>query len=144
MLRNWLIFGFGVAGAALALTGAYAWEVRPDTYQDAVRQVLEQQHIAYTELEVRGICLPDPKCIINSNGTRTYATVAVRGSVVSSGHITCYDRRGDCYLDLPSLGIQRAPLRDLRGVRLLPKPLAQVWERGAAWVRGWLQPTPGS
>ena len=144
MLRNWLIFGFGVAGAALALTGAYAWELRPDTYQDAVREVLDQQHIAYTELEVREICVPDPSCLINSDGTRTFAAVVVHGSAAKAGQITCYDRHGDCYLELPSLGIRRMPLRDRRGVRLLPKPLAHVWERGAAWVRGWLQPTPGS
>jgi hypothetical protein len=143
MLRRWLILGFGIVGAALALTGVYAWAERPDSYRDAVREALDRRNIAYTALEMRTICLPDPACIIG-DGTRTFVAVMVHGSAASAGQITCYDRRGDCYLDLPSLDIQHAPLRDLRGVRLLPKPLAYVWERGAAWMRGWLRPTPGS
>jgi hypothetical protein len=55
----------------------------------------------------------------------------------SYGRVTCYDRGGDCYLDLLDLGVERAPLRDVRGVRLLPTWLAQLAENVAAWVRGW-------
>jgi hypothetical protein len=71
------------------------------------------------------------------DGARTYASVVVHGGGASYGLITCYDRRGDCYFDIASLGIWRAPLRDLRGVRLLPKPLARLFERAVAWLRGW-------
>ena len=117
MFRRWLIMGFGVTNLAVALTGVYAWTMRPDTYHAAVRESLEQRQVAYTGLEVREICLPDPTCVINGDGTRTFAMVVVHGNTASSGQITCYDRRGDCYLDLAALGIQRAPLRDLRGVR---------------------------
>ena len=135
MLRSWLIFGFGVIGAALAFAGGYAWAVRPDTYHDAVREVLEQRQVAYIGLEVREICLPDPTCVINGDGTRTFAAVVVRGNVASSGQLTCYDRRGDCYLDVPSLGIQRAPLRDLRGVRWMPRQVVRDIARIVGWLR---------
>ena len=134
MIRYWLAFGISVVGAALALAGGYAWAVRPDTYHAAVREALEQRHVAYIGLEVREICLPDPDCII-SDGTRTFATVVVHGSTASSGQITCYDRRGDCYLDLAALGIQRAPLRDLRGVRWMPKQVVREIARIVGWLR---------
>jgi hypothetical protein len=133
MLRRWLAFGISVVGAALALTGVYVWTVRPDTYHDAVREALDRRHVAYTGLEVRAICLPDPDCIIG-DGTRTFAAVVVHGNTASSGQITCYDRRGDCYLDLPSLGIQRAPLRDLRGVRWMPKQVVREVARMVGWL----------
>lgn len=45
---------------------------------------------------------------------------------VGYGRVTCYDQRGDCYLNLATLGIVRAPLRDMRGMRMLPKPLVRV------------------
>jgi hypothetical protein len=54
---------------------------------------------------------------------------------VSYGRVTCYDQRGDCYLDLATLGIVREPLHDLRGVRFLPKPLTRVAERILANMR---------
>ena len=59
--------------------------VRPDTYRDAVREALDQRHIAYTGLEVREICLPDPHCIIIGDGTHTYAAVVVHGNIASAG-----------------------------------------------------------
>ena len=134
MLRRWLIMGFGVTSLAIALIGVYAWAVRPGTYHDAVREALDQRHIAYTGLEAREICLPDPTCIIG-DGTRTFEAVLVHGNTVSSGQITCYDQRGDCYLDVPSLGIHRAPLRDLRGVRWLPRQVVQEIARIVGWLR---------
>ena len=124
MIRHWLAFGISAVGAALALAGVYAWAVCPATYHDAVREALDQRHIAYTALEVREICLPDPQCIIG-DGTHTFAAVVVHGNTASAGQITCYDRRGDCYLDLTALGIHRAPLRDLRGVRWMPKQVVR-------------------
>lgn len=135
MLRRWLVMGFGVTSLAVALTGVYAWAERPDTYHDAVREALDQRHVAYTGLEVREICLPDPTCVISGDGIRTYAAVVVHGSTSSVGQITCYDQRGDCYLDLPALGIRRAPLRDLRGVRWLPRQVAREVGRIAEWLR---------
>jgi hypothetical protein len=134
MLRRWLIMGFGVGSLAIALTGVYAWAVRPNTYRDAVGEALEQRHVAYTGLEVREICLPDPHCRIGT-GTRTFATVLVHGSATRHGQITCHDQRGDCYLDVLSLGIQRAPLRDLRGVRWLPKQVVRELARIVGWLR---------
>src|SRR4051812_16609622 len=142
MLRYWLISGAALAAVALALSIGVQWAERPESYHDAVKEALDQRHFAYTGLEVREICLPDPQCFIG-DGTRTFAAVVVHGGATNNGQITCYDRHGDCYLDLAALGIHRAPLNDLRGVRLLPKPLARVWERGAAWMRGWFRPTPG-
>jgi hypothetical protein len=56
--------------------GGYAWATRPATYHDAILEVLDQQHIAYTGLDVREICLPDPHCIIG-DGTRTFSTVVI-------------------------------------------------------------------
>jgi hypothetical protein len=143
MLRHWLIFGVVVGVIVLALGVGVQSELRPESYRDAVREALDRRHISYTGLDVREICLPDPSCVIR-DGTRTFAAVVVHHGTASSGLITCYDRRGDCYLDLPSQGIWRVPLNDLRGVRVLPKPLARMWEFGAAWLRGWFRPTPGS
>lgn len=134
MIRHWLVFGLSVVGVALALTGVYAWAKRPNTYRDAVGEVLDQHHIAYTGLEVREICLPDPGCIIG-DGTRTFAAVVIHSSAASAGQITCYDRRGDCYLALPSLDIQRAPLRDLRGMRWMPKQVVREIARIAGRLR---------
>jgi hypothetical protein len=134
MLRRWLVMGFGVTSLAVVLTGGYAWALRPDTYHDAVRVALDQRQIAYTGLEVREICLPDPGCIIG-DGTRTFVAVVLHGSAASAGQITCYDRRGDCYVDLPSLDIHRAPLRDLRGVRWMPKQVVREIARIAGWLR---------
>jgi len=75
MLRRWLIMGFVGGRLTVALAGMYAWAVRPERYGDAVSEALAQRHIAYTGLEVREICLPDPHCIINGDGTRTYAAI---------------------------------------------------------------------
>jgi len=136
MIRRWLAFGLGVAGVSLAIAGGYTWADRPSTYRDAVIEALDQRRVAYTAIEVREICLPDPSCIV-ADGTRTFAMVEVHRDAASYGQITCYDRRGDCYLDLAAIGIHHAPLRELQGVRFLAKPLARLWERGAAWVRGW-------
>jgi hypothetical protein len=149
VLRYWLITGTAVATIALALGGGIQWIERPVSYHDAVIEALEQRQIAYSALEVREICLPDPDCVIGT-GTRTFSMVVIsigtiaHDSAASTGQITCYDRRGDCSLDLPALGIYRAPLRDLRSVWRLPKPLARMWEFATAWLRGWLRPTPGS
>jgi hypothetical protein len=139
MIRYWMAFGISLVGAALVLAGVYAWVVRPHTYHDAVSEVLDQRHVAYTGLEVRKICLPDPHCIIG-DGTRTFAAVVVHGGAASSGQLTCYDRRGDCYLDVPSLGIRRAPLRDLRGVRWLPKQVVREIARIVGWLRAAARP----
>jgi hypothetical protein len=135
MLRRWLVMGFGVASLGMVFAGVYAWAARPETYADAVREALGQRQITHTGLELREICLPDPHCIIAGDGTRTYAAAVIRGSTTSSGMITCYDRRGDCYLDVPALGIQRAPLRDLRGVRWLPRQVVQEIARIVGWLR---------
>jgi hypothetical protein len=108
---------------------------RPATYRDAVVEALDQRRVAYTDVNVHDICLPDPGCVI-TDPTRTFAAVLVLHDSASYGQITCYDRRGDCYLDLAALGIFRAPLHDPRGVRLLPKPVARVVEYIAARVRG--------
>jgi hypothetical protein len=134
MLRRWLIMGCGVTSLAVTLAGMYAWEVRPDTYHAAVREALEQRHVAYTGLEVREMCLPDPQCIVG-NGTRTYAAVVAHGGAASSGQITCYDRRGDCYLGIAALSIHRAPLRDLRGVRFAPRQVVREIARIVGWLR---------
>jgi hypothetical protein len=119
---------------AAAITVGYHLTTRPATYRDAVIEVLGQRDVTYTGLELREACLPDPGCVITA-GRHTFATVVMRGGRASYGQITCYDRRGDCYLDLATLGVVRAPLRDLRGVRLLRRPLAQVAELIAARVR---------
>ena len=62
-------------------------------------EVLAQRQVAYTGVEVREICLPDPSCFIHDS-TRTYHAVMVYRDTVSYGRVTCYDQRGDCYLDL--------------------------------------------
>jgi len=134
MLRHWLALGFAIAGVAVALAGAYHWTPGPATYREAVIEALEGRQVAYTDVEVHEVCLPDPNCVI-TDPMRTFGTVVVRRDRASYGRICCYDRRGDCYLDLASLGIWRAPLRDLRGVRLLPKPLARVAEQIVARMR---------
>lgn len=134
MLRRWLIIGFGVGSLAVALIGVYAWAVRPDSYHNAVTEALDQRHVAYTRLDVREVCLPNPHCIIG-DGTHTFAAVVLHGSAATSGQITCYDQRGDCYLDLPSLDIQRAPLRDLRSVRWMPKQVVREVARIVGWLR---------
>jgi len=144
VLRYWLITGTAVATIALALGGGIQWIERPESYHDAVIEALEQRQIAYSALEVREICLPNPHCVIGT-GMRSFSLVTiVRDGTANTGQITCYDRRGDCSLDLPALGIYRAPLRDLRSVWRLPKPLARMLEFATAWLRGWLRPTPGS
>ena len=78
MLRSWLIMGLSATALAAVVLGAYAWQGRPASYRDAVREALDQRHIGYTELDVREICLPDPHCFIG-DGTRTYAAVVVHG-----------------------------------------------------------------
>jgi hypothetical protein len=134
MLRHWLALGFAITGVAVALAGMYQWTTRPANYREAVVEALEGRQVADPDVEVHAICLPDPNCVI-SDPTRTFATVVVRHERASYGRITCYDRCGDCYLDLASMGIWRAPLRDLRGVRILPKPLARVTEQIVARMR---------
>ena len=134
MLRHWLALGFAVAGVAVALAGAYQWTTRPATYREAVIEALKGRQVAYPDVEVHAVCLPDPNCVI-TDPTRTFATVVVRHDHASYGRITCYDRCSDCYLELAPLGIWRAPLRDLRGVRRLPKPLARVAEQFVARMR---------
>ena len=139
MLRRWLIMGFGIGSLMVMFVGVYAWVARPATYRDAVGEMLDRCQIAYTGLDVREICLPDPHCII-SDCTRTFSTVVIalvktQGSAATSGQLTCYDRRGDCYLDVAALGIQRAPLRDLRGVRWLPRQVVQEIARITGWLR---------
>ena len=134
MLRRWLIMGVAATGISLGLAGGYAWAARPETYRDAVVEALDQRHVAYSGLEVREVCLPDPQCIVG-DGTPTYAAVLVRGGSASYGLITCYDRHSDCYLDLVALGIHRVPLRDLRGIRFAPRQVV----REIAQIVGWLR-----
>jgi hypothetical protein len=134
MLRNWLALGCGVAVAAVTLAAGYTCIARPATYRQAVTEALAQRQVAYIDLDVRERCLPDPSCIVRDS-TRTYQAVMLYRDTVSYGRVICYDQRGDCYLDLATLGIVRAPLRDLRGVRLLPKPLMQVAEHILAHLR---------
>jgi hypothetical protein len=124
----------GIAGVALALVSGYAWSTRPESYRAAVIELLDQGQVAYTGLEVREICLPDPHCMVG-DGTRTYATVVVCGGTASYGQITCYDRRGACYLDIAALDIRRRPLRDLRGVRFLPRQVVREIARIVGWLR---------
>ncbi len=130
MLRRWLAVGLGVAAAAAVLIGGLQWRPRPATYRAAVLELLAQREVAYATVQVREDCWPAQQCYV-TEATTTAATVLVwrdHARAASYGQISCYDRRGDCYLDLAALGIARAPLRDLRGVRLLPKPLAEVVE----------------
>jgi hypothetical protein len=88
----------------------------------------------YSGLEVREVCLPDPQCIVG-DGARTYAAVVVHGDGTSRGLITCHDRGGDCYLDIASLRIWRAPLRDLRGVRFAPRQVVREIAQFVGWLR---------
>jgi hypothetical protein len=134
ILRSWLALGLGVVVAAVTIAAGYQVAASPATYDQAVAEVLAQRQIVHTRLEVREICLPDPKCIIRDN-TRTYHAVMIYHDTVSYGRVTCYDQRGNCYLDLATLGIVRAPLRDLRGVRVLPKPLVRVVEHVLARIQ---------
>jgi hypothetical protein len=134
MLRNWLALGLGVMVAAVSLAAGYGLAARPATYRQAVAELLAQHQVIYTELDVRESCLPDPDCVLRY-GTRTYLAVTVYRDTVSYGRITCSEQRGDCYLDLATLGIVREPLRDLRGVRMLPKQLMRVAEHLLAHVR---------
>jgi hypothetical protein len=134
MLRRSLILGGAAGVAAVTLAAGYQVAASPATYDQAVTEVLVQRQIAYIDLDVREICVPDPTCIIRDS-TRTYHAVIVYHDTVSHGRVTCYDQRGDCYLDLATLGIVREPLRDLRGVRVLPKPLVRVAEHILAHMR---------
>jgi hypothetical protein len=138
MVRRWLTVMVGTGCLVTTFAGGYAWTSRPATYQSAVLEVLNHHHIPYTSVDIRPICLPDPTCLVG-DGTRTFSTVVLQNGGTSYGLITCYDRRGDCYLDIVTLGVQRLPLRDLRSVRFLPKPLARIWQRGAVWLRGRLE-----
>ena len=134
MLRRWLIMGFAATGLSLALAGGYTWAARPETYHDGVIEALDQRRVTYSGLEVREVCLPDPRCLV-SDGARTYAAVLVHGGAASYGLITCYDRRGDCYLDVATLDIHRMPLRDPRGVRFAPRQVVREIARIAGWLR---------
>jgi hypothetical protein len=131
MLRSWLALALGVGLVAVILASSYAWSDRPETYRDAVIQTLDGRGVAYTGLEIYEVCRPDPNCIAD---LRTFPTVVYRDTA-SYGQVTCYDRGGDCYLDIASLGIWRAQLPDLRGVRLLPKPLVRLTEHILAYAR---------
>jgi hypothetical protein len=126
-----------MAGAAAVLIGGQQWTTRPATYRAAVLELLTQREVTYATVQVREDCWPAQSCYV-TEATTTVATVRVwrdHASYASYGQIRCYDRRGDCYLDVAALDIVRAPLRDLRGVRLLPKPLARVVEDMMTWVR---------
>ncbi len=138
MLRRWLALGLGMAGTAIAIAGGLGWTMRPATYRDAVVAELNQLRIAHAEVELRAICVPDPACIITTS-TKAFAVIVIHRDRASYGRVTCYDRGGDCYLDLLNLGIRNVALRDVRGVRVLPKRLAQLAEHIAARVRGWGQ-----
>jgi hypothetical protein len=118
----------------VSVAAGYQVATCPATYREAVIEVLAQREVAYIDLEVRENCLPDPSCIIRDS-TRTYDAVMVYRDTINYGQVACYDQRGDCYLDLASLGIVREPLRDLRGVRMLPKPLVRVTEHILAHLR---------
>jgi hypothetical protein len=137
MLRRWLAVGVGVAAAAVVLVGGVQWTTRPATYRAAVLELLEERAVAYTAVQVREDCWPAQQCFVTA-ATHTVATVLVwrdHARAASYGQIRCYDRRGECCLDLAALGLVRARLRDQRGVRLLPKPLARVVEDILTWVR---------
>ena len=134
MLRIWLASGLGVMVAAMTVAGGYWWVTIPTTYSEAVIEVLASRQVAFTDLEIRDICLPDPGCIV-LDSTRTYHAVIVYHDTVSYGRVTCDNHGGDCYLDLATLGIVHAPLRDLRRVRLLPKPLMEIGELILAHIR---------
>ena len=87
-----------MAGISLTLAGGYAWAARPETYRDAVVEALDQRGVAYSGLEVREVCRPDPNCIID---LRTFATVVVYGDSASygrvcGGSVADFSRGGRC------------------------------------------------
>ena len=133
MLRNGLALGLGVVVAAVTLMGGYQWAIRPATYREAVIEVRAQRQIISTDLDVREHCVSHPHYL--SSCVRTYHAVLVYRDRRSYGRVSCYDQRGDCYLDLANLGIVRAPLCDLRGVRMLLQPLVRVAEHILAHIR---------
>jgi hypothetical protein len=133
MLRNWVAVGLGVVVAAVTFVGGYQWKTCPATYREAVIEVLAHREITYTDLDIREQCVSHPH--YRSSCIRTYHAVRVYRDTLSSGWVTCHEQRGDCYLDLATLGIVREPLRDLRGVRMLPKPLVRVAEYILAHMR---------
>jgi len=63
-------------------------------------------------------------------------SLEVHGGDAGSGLIVCYDRRGDCYVDLPALNIWRAPLRALRAMYRLPRQVEQAFFARVVW---WLR-----
>jgi hypothetical protein len=89
MLRNWLLSGAVVAGVALALGVAIQLAERPRSYRDAVSEALDQRQIAYTGLEVREICLPDPGCIIG-DGTRAVPPALVKSPATTGAAIATW------------------------------------------------------
>ena len=133
--RGLLVIGSTIA--ALTLASGLGWAARPVMYRDAVVAALDQLRIAHTKVEVRAICWPEPACIVTTK-TQTFTVAIIHENHASYGRVTCYDRGGNCYLYLRDLGIERVPLRDVLGARLLPRWLAQLGEDTAAWIHRWL------
>jgi hypothetical protein len=131
---SWL--GMGSIIATMTIAAVVGWAARPLTYREAVSMVLDQLHIAHTEVAVRAICQPDPACIVTTN-TQTFIVSVMNDDQERDGRVACYDGGGDCYLYLRDLGVERVPLRDVLGVRLLPRWLGQRAEDLTAWMYRW-------
>jgi hypothetical protein len=126
MLRR-LAFSFALLVTSLTLLAGYQWARLPATYEQAVAEVLERRKLPFASLEVHTLCLPDPSCTIH-NGAQISMVVLIYHARVSYGRVTCYNRGGNCYLDSATLNITRAPLRDLRRVRLHATRLGRTIE----------------
>ena len=98
--------------------------------------MLAQRQVAYTDLDVHEICLPDPSCVVRDS-TQTYHAVMVYCDIVSYGQVTCYDQRG-LTQELMNARVWPAALEDARtnerhGFADLARLCAFLREQIVAW-----------
>jgi len=136
--------GIGVACAGVAcivgfLFGASRLAPPPRSYREAVMQVLDQQDIPYTDVQISDWCPPMPQCWqVESDVDTTYtAQVVVDGAQLNYGRMVCQHRQTDCALTIVAFA--------LHGVRLPPLAQDQPWLEALkrpmhtleAWLRTW-------
>jgi hypothetical protein len=149
MRGTWFTIGIGTTlitgmffGSALTVGMLFAPSgivVSPHTYGEAVMQVLDQQGVPHTDIQISDWCPPLPQCgQVGSDVDSTYtAEVIVDKAQPKYGWIVCRHRRSDCVLMLAALAPHSVPLPPLAEEQLWPEALKRPLQAIERLLRAW-------
>lgn len=131
----------GAACIILLVITAPRLPPQPNTYSEAVNQVLVARHIPYRGIEGSVACGRDiGSCIAQNNSIRfELMHIGTATLPIVAGRVDCSYYRADCAFSAPEIGLVNVPLRDLVWVQSRPSRLDDITEYLKAQWRAWSQ-----